>query len=338
MFIRVAAHVLHEIAALLAELLVAAVADRAERGRRGVRPLLLGDVPIVAHLAQHIIAAVERALGRTDRVVIGGSLGQDRKICRLGQRQLGDVLVEVGARRGLDAIGVAAEEDRIQVKLENLLLAQRRFEAECEDRLADLAADIVARILQQIFGDLLGDGGSAPRTPPASHGLGCIVADRSDQTDVIEPAMGEEGLVLGGDKRIADQRREFVVGQLDPPLASERLDGSAVIATDVGWERRLVGEQGLRGRKAAGEIYPDEREHSEQAKPAPCSTANPAALPPGIDLLVHPLVEGDEVRQRPFGDSQTLEFHSNEALDVSIRGWKRLAAHSGSDIRFDRLR
>src|SRR4029450_6728242 len=109
--------------------------------------------------------------------------------------QLIDVLVEIGPARRLHAIGVAAKEDGIEVELEDLLLAQGRFEPESEDRLADLAADIVARILQQIFGDLLSDGGAAA-CAAAGHRLAAIVEDRADQGGIGDTAMLEEGRVL----------------------------------------------------------------------------------------------------------------------------------------------
>ena len=73
-------------------------------------PLVLGDVAVAVHLAQHVVAAIERTLRRAHRIVIGRGLGQDREIGRLGQVQLIDVLVEIGAGRGLHAISVAAEE------------------------------------------------------------------------------------------------------------------------------------------------------------------------------------------------------------------------------------
>src|SRR6185312_7118823 len=65
----------HEIAALLAEFLAAAVADRAERRGRGRSPLLLLDVAVLVHLAENIVATVQRLLSRPDRVVISRGLG-----------------------------------------------------------------------------------------------------------------------------------------------------------------------------------------------------------------------------------------------------------------------
>ena len=111
------ADLFHEIPALLAELLVAPVANCAERscGRR--TPGGLCDVPVVVHLAQDVVAAVESLLGGPDRIVIGWRLGEDREIGCFRQGQVGHVLVEIGAACRLHAVGVPAEEDGIQVDL-----------------------------------------------------------------------------------------------------------------------------------------------------------------------------------------------------------------------------
>ena len=110
---QVAADLFHEISALLAKLGARAIADRAERQRCGGDPLNIGDLPVVSHFAQHIIAPVERLLGRALRIIIARRFGQNRQIGRLRQRQLVNVLVEIGAARGLHAVGVAPQENRI---------------------------------------------------------------------------------------------------------------------------------------------------------------------------------------------------------------------------------
>ena len=91
------------------------------------------------------------------------------------------------------------------------------------------------------------------------------------------PAMAEEGLVLGRDEGVDDQRRIFVIGQLDPPLAGEGLDRIAVIAAHVGRQRRLVGEQLLRARQAGGEIDEDQATNRKRAEPGPGSAGAPSA-------------------------------------------------------------
>jgi len=59
---------------------------------------------------------------------------------------------------------------------------------------------------------------------------------------------------------------------------------------------------------------------------------------------VHPLVEGDEIRQRPVGDVQALELHVRGASsgfgrqrEVTIWPENALAARAGGDLGLDRL-
>ncbi len=204
----------------------------------------------------------------------------------------------------------------------------------------DLAADVVARVLQQIFGDLLGDRRSARRAAAGRPLLRRIIEDRADQAREVDPVMREEVLVLGRDEGVDDERRIFVIGQLDPALAGEGLDRRAVIAADVGRQRRLVGEQRLRRRQAAREIDPHRGEQGEQRERRPRSTRRThRACPPRVDALVHPLVEGDEVGQRPVGDVQALELHSAQASSLfgGKRGKRVNVARARRDVGFDRL-
>ena len=78
--------------------------------------------------------------------------------------------------------------------------------------------------------------------------------------------MAEERLVLGRDERLDDQRRIFVIGQLDPPFAGEGLDRVAVVAADVGRQRRLVGEQV--SRTSAGRSRRQTQTTAKNRKPA----------------------------------------------------------------------
>src|SRR5205823_12365627 len=113
--------------------------------------------------------------------------------------------------------------DRIEVELEDLLLAQRRFEAEGEDRLTHLAPDIVARILEQIFGDLLGNRRPALGAAAAGNALSREINRRAEEAGDVDSVVLKEILVLGGDEGVDDQRRVSVVGQLEPPRAGAGL-------------------------------------------------------------------------------------------------------------------
>ena len=107
--------------------------------------------------------------------------------------------------------------------------------------------------------------------------------------------MAEEGLVLGRNEGVDDQRRIFVIGQLDPPFAGEGLDRIAVIAADVGRQRRLIGQQLFRARQAGREIDEHQRHEQQAAAPPPRPPAHPFALEPWVDAPMDALVEGDEV-------------------------------------------
>jgi hypothetical protein len=65
--------------------------------------------------------------------------------------------------------------------------------------------------------------------------------------------MAEEALVLGREEGVDQLGREFVVAELDPPLAGEGLDRLPVDVADDRGEGRLVGQQRLRRGQAAGE-------------------------------------------------------------------------------------
>jgi hypothetical protein len=298
------------------EFLVASVTNRSELGGGRALPLVLANVAVAVHLAQHIVAAVERLLRCPDRIIVRRRLGQHREIGRFGQRQVADVLIEIGARRRLDAVGVAAEEDGIEIEFQNLLLGQGGFEAEGKDRLARLAANIIAGVPQQIFGDLLSDRRATLRAAAAQHALLGEIEHGSDQAREIDSVVVEEILVLGREKGMDDERRIFVVAELDPPFARESLDRSAVIAAHVGRKRRLISKQRLRRRQAAREIDPHRGGQRESRREHPCHRAHQSVLPQRIDPLVHPPVEGDEVGQRPGGDVQALELHSDEASSL----------------------
>ena len=71
------------------------------------------------------------------------------------------------------------------------------------------------------------------RAAAAGNALGRKVSDRADQSQIVDAAMAEEGLVLGGQERIPHQWRIFVEGELDAAFAGEGLDRRTVIAAHV---------------------------------------------------------------------------------------------------------
>ena len=90
---------------------------RCRLGRRGV------DVSELAHAAQHVTAALGGARGIGDRVEIRRRLRDARERRGLADREVVELLAEVGFRGGRHAIGALPEEDHVEIQRENFLLA-----------------------------------------------------------------------------------------------------------------------------------------------------------------------------------------------------------------------
>jgi hypothetical protein len=74
------------------------------------------------HLVQHVFPAGERAVAGADRMQQARRLGQGGEVGGLGERQLLERLGEIDLGRGGDAVAVLAEEDLVEVELEDLVL------------------------------------------------------------------------------------------------------------------------------------------------------------------------------------------------------------------------
>ena len=90
-------------------------------------------------------------------MIVARCLGQACEIRHFGQRQLIKRLVEIieGGRR--HAIGAPAEEDFVQIELEDAFFADRFLDANREQCLADLSLERHLVGEKEVLGDLLGD-------------------------------------------------------------------------------------------------------------------------------------------------------------------------------------
>ena len=106
------------------------------------------------HPPQHVELPRLGPLGVGDGVVGGRSLGQARQHGRFGD---GDVLqraAEVDLRGGGEAVGALAEEDLVDVELEDLVLGQVRLDFPGEQHLPQLAGDRLLAGQEEVAGDL----------------------------------------------------------------------------------------------------------------------------------------------------------------------------------------
>ena len=82
----------------------------------------MGDEALLGHLLQNQVAALARAIGMTDRIVVRLRFRQSGERRRFGERQLRGRMAKIVARPRLDAEPAASEVDLIDVRFEDLIL------------------------------------------------------------------------------------------------------------------------------------------------------------------------------------------------------------------------
>ncbi len=203
------------------------------RGRLG---LLAGDVAVLDHLADDVVAPVDRVGLLADGMEVARLLGKRGQVGGFGNRELVEGLAEVDLRGGGDAVGVLAEEDLVEIELEDLVLAQAVLEAGGEDDLLDLALAGAVTGQEEVLHHLLGDRRGAPQ-PAAVEGA---VVDGGDDAAGVEAVMRVEVLVLGRDEGLLHAVGDLVDGGEDPALAGELVHEDAFAGIDPRQRRRLV--------------------------------------------------------------------------------------------------
>ena len=209
---------------------------------------LAGDVAVVGHLIEHVVAAGDGAGLFAHRVQHARRLRQRGEVGGLGERELLERLGEVGLRRGGDAIGVLAEEDLVEVELEDLVLGERALEPGGEDDLLDLALAGAVAGQEEVLHHLLGDRRGAAQAPAVHR----RVVERRHDAARVEAVVLVEVLVLGGDEGLPDLVGDLVDRREDAPLAGELVHERALAGVDAAERRRLVAlELGVVGQVLA---------------------------------------------------------------------------------------
>ncbi len=221
--------------------------------------LLRADRPGLGHAVDDVVVARDHGLATAlgvgvvaRRLVEHGGEG-----CRLPHVELGGRLVEVGARRHLDAVGAVAEVDRVEVALQDLLLAQLVVDLDGEDGLADLAD--VGLLLRQVqdLDVLLGDRGATTGDLATLR----VVPRGADDAPQVDAAIGVERPVLGRDHGGLHRLRHLVEGDV---LAVLRREGAElVLAVGVVDVRGLRLEVGVRVRDVDELVEREERDRAE---------------------------------------------------------------------------
>lgn len=107
----------------------------------GVVEFLLRDLPLIEHLLEHHVAALEIVLGVTDGVVLRRGFRDCRQRGAFDERQLVERLAEVGLRGRLDAVAVLRQIDDVEVHLQDFFLRELGLDVDGAENLLHLALD-----------------------------------------------------------------------------------------------------------------------------------------------------------------------------------------------------
>ena len=179
------------------------------RGHRRVAGgVVLGlvDVAELQHAPQHVVAAHHRLLRVGDGVEPRRRLRQPRDHRELGEVELRDREPVVDLRRRPNPVGALAEEDLVDVELEDLLLGELALDLQREQDLIELANVGLLPGEEEVPRHLHGDG-AAPRPllPGADE-----VEHRAGQALPVHPGMLEVPVVLAREKRLDEPLRHLV--------------------------------------------------------------------------------------------------------------------------------
>ena len=124
--------------------------------------------------------------------------------CRLRERQILGLAVEIMPRCRAQAIDVVAEIDVRQITRQDLVLRQPCLEPEGDQHLAQLAPGGAVRIEERVLGELLGDRATAFTHTAARE----IMEKGARDAARIDPPMRAEATILDGEEGV---RRDIVL-------------------------------------------------------------------------------------------------------------------------------
>ena len=169
--------------------------------------LILWQVSVLPHLAQHVIAPLQQTILAAHRVKIRGRLGKGRQKRGLMRGQLPKRFVEIGLCRRRHTIRVLTQENFVEIKFKDLFLIQGFLDPGRKDNFLDLAFGTARSIQQKVFHHLLGNGRGAAHIAPTRHGR--IAKGGCNPADIIA-RMGVEIFILCRNKRLFDHHRNFL--------------------------------------------------------------------------------------------------------------------------------
>ena len=196
----------------------------------------VGDGAVRLHLAEHQVAAAERAVGIEHGRKRHRPLGQPGQQRRFSQVQIFGVLGKEILRGGLEAVHAAAQVNLVAVEGEDLLLGEGALDLDGEVGLLNLAHDGAVGGEKKIARQLHGQRGSALRAAVDAD----VVPGGADDAEDVDAPVRLEVLVFNGDDGLAQDGRKVVVADHDAALQREGADDAALAVVEIGGGRGAV--------------------------------------------------------------------------------------------------
>ena len=232
------------------------------------------DVLLLVHLAQDRLLPALVVLFVIEGIVVGRHVGDADDRGGFGEREILDVLAEIGLCRGLHAVAALTEVDRVQVPLHDLLLVVLLLELQRAEDFTQLALDRHLVASGQVFDELLRDC----RAAEVRLHLGEHLDEGAGGTVPVYALVLVKALVLNGDEGVLHIFGDILI--IDPDaliLPGERdelliVPGGVLIPDRTRFAELIVleGEIHLRGAKVldvvgkdAGEEQPGDEQHQQ---------------------------------------------------------------------------
>ncbi len=214
-------------------------AQRARANRLADRlvVLRLRDVAHIEHALEDVLLTDLRACRVHDRVIGRWGLRQPGEHRGLRERHILEVLAEIDARGGREAVGALPQVDLVHVELENLVLAQRGLDLVGEQHLVDLARVGLLAREEEVAGDLHRDRARALCAFTARE----IGDSRAQHALDIDAAVLVVAVILDRDDRLLDVVGDLVERHEASAFFAEFADQDVVGRKDPQRDLRMVG-------------------------------------------------------------------------------------------------
>ena len=192
--------------------------------------LILGDVALVVHLIQHVVAALHQLFGVGEGVVLGRILGDGCEDGALREGQILDMLAKVLVGASLHAANDTGQRDGVEVGFQDGLFAVLVGQTQGAEYLAHLTHLVGLIIAGQVFDQLLFQRGCT-LLGAVQCMVGKLVQRGTDGTLDIDAGLVVEVLILDSNDRVLEVLRHG--GKLAPDTVLALGQGGVLVAVFV---------------------------------------------------------------------------------------------------------